>query len=765
MKKLTSYKTNEIMKLFLILFLTLNIVMITIGGTSYVYTLNIFKESIYQQNISNIENISNLFESKVMAAEDLAEDICASINMSDIAYKEELTEAETQYTVKKIIEYIQYSSARNTVADDVYIYLEKSDIIISQYGYYNSATYFDKYLSSDWQTYQIWKQQLLAQEFPTYTTKKMANNDEDIDIIQYIRPFNIHLGDVYGCIVVDYDNNEIINILQKGILLSQTSTQIIYTPLNETMVSVGDKEMNSFIKSKNISSGETTLSKTDYGNLIIMRSISLDGKFEYIYTIPTNIFYSGLGTMVIAMSIIILLQILLGAILTILFSRKSYKPIEYMEASIREMVDDYTSESGNPIEDIKNITSMAVSGHDAMKKELERAKPMMVKSFLTQVLHGNISEIKFLSEDMAGDLFEKDGFICIKIHIDDCKEFIVDETIEEMQLAKIAILNMVEEVFSEKFKTTVLDYDFTNVVVILNIDYTIKQEKIDEYFEEIKEIFKNFQNVLYEYFKIYTSAGVSLMNKGIADLHLCVKQSQQAINQKIVSGLYEISFYEKYFDVVDTYSYKLQDEVYLINSTKTGDYEKVKELLDIIIKDNEQVFRSPIVGQCFMVDIVSTMLRIITELNVPNDIVDIEISTVLTGSYSKILEKIYGNYKIICNWVNKNKKSHNTQMREQIETYIKSHYLDNSLSLVSVADYMNLNPTYLSVFIKEQFGDTFVSYVLNLRMEEAKRLLTETTLSMQDIAIKIGYANSGVFIRVFKKKFGYTPGSYRSCDK
>lgn len=100
-------------------------------------------------------------------------------------------------------------------------------------------------------------------------------------------------------------------------------------------------------------------------------------------------------------------------------------------------------------------------------------------------------------------------------------------------------------------------------------------------------------------------------------------------------------------------------------------------------------------------------------------------------------------------------------MKDQILEYIHQHCYDNSMSLVSVADYIGINPTYLSTFIKEQMGETFLNYVLGLRMERAKELLSTTNLSLQEIAVQIGYANSGVFLRVFKKKYGLTPGAYR----
>ena len=130
------------------------------------------------------------------------------------------------------------------------------------------------------------------------------------------------------------------------------------------------------------------------------------------------------------------------------------------------------------------------------------------------------------------------------------------------------------------------------------------------------------------------------------------------------------------------------------------------------------------------------------------------------------MSQLYKDYEIICQWINSNKKSHNELLKDQIVEYIQQHCCDNSLSLVSVADSIGIEfPLISRRSSKSQLGETFLNYVLNLRMELATELLRTTDLSQQDIAVRIGYANSGVFLRVFKKKYGITPGTYRKQNQ
>ncbi|WP_339301127.1 helix-turn-helix domain-containing protein [Paenibacillus sp. FSL K6-2441] len=98
----------------------------------------------------------------------------------------------------------------------------------------------------------------------------------------------------------------------------------------------------------------------------------------------------------------------------------------------------------------------------------------------------------------------------------------------------------------------------------------------------------------------------------------------------------------------------------------------------------------------------------------------------------------------------------------QAKHYIDAHFTDPGLSLVQVSDYLNLQPSALSVIFKEEIGEKFVDYVLKVRMQQAKQLLLETEDSIQSVAINSGYQNVNSFYRAFKKFQDIPPGEYRN---
>ena len=84
------------------------------------------------------------------------------------------------------------------------------------------------------------------------------------------------------------------------------------------------------------------------------------------------------------------------------------------------------------------------------------------------------------------------------------------------------------------------------------------------------------------------------------------------------------------------------------------------------------------------------------------------------------------------------------------------------MGATSIADQFKISPSYLSRIFKADMGIGIVDYIHTVRTEAAKKLLLETELSTNDIAVEVGFSNRWVLTRVFKKVVGVTPGVYRA---
>ncbi|MBW4840682.1 MAG: AraC family transcriptional regulator [Paenibacillaceae bacterium] len=105
-------------------------------------------------------------------------------------------------------------------------------------------------------------------------------------------------------------------------------------------------------------------------------------------------------------------------------------------------------------------------------------------------------------------------------------------------------------------------------------------------------------------------------------------------------------------------------------------------------------------------------------------------------------------------------KNHRAMVSE-LKAYIEENFENPDLSLKHISDRFHISAKYASYLFKEEFNLKFVDFIVQLRMERAQELLAETEETVQNISIRVGYANSITFGRVFKRIVGVTPGDYR----
>lgn len=96
--------------------------------------------------------------------------------------------------------------------------------------------------------------------------------------------------------------------------------------------------------------------------------------------------------------------------------------------------------------------------------------------------------------------------------------------------------------------------------------------------------------------------------------------------------------------------------------------------------------------------------------------------------------------------------------------YIEQH-LSEPISINELANVCHLHPTHFIRFFKSKTGQTPQNYVNYKRMELAKKLITETDLSISDVAERTGFYDSMYFSKCFKKYYSVSPRTYRNTLK
>ena len=98
---------------------------------------------------------------------------------------------------------------------------------------------------------------------------------------------------------------------------------------------------------------------------------------------------------------------------------------------------------------------------------------------------------------------------------------------------------------------------------------------------------------------------------------------------------------------------------------------------------------------------------------------------------------------------------------KKIFDYINKNYSNSDLTIIDVEKNCGISERRISQLIKKETNLHFKQFLNNLRIVEAKRLLTETDLHISEIAFNVGYGNISHFNRVFKSIVDQSPSSYR----
>ena len=100
----------------------------------------------------------------------------------------------------------------------------------------------------------------------------------------------------------------------------------------------------------------------------------------------------------------------------------------------------------------------------------------------------------------------------------------------------------------------------------------------------------------------------------------------------------------------------------------------------------------------------------------------------------------------------------------RLTEYIRKEYM-NDISLDSAGEALGMSPSYIGLVFRKVGETSFLKYLTDIRMEETKRLLRETDLTLREIGEKVGIENQNTLIRTFKKAEGVTPGQYRVANQ
>ncbi|MCR5634897.1 MAG: helix-turn-helix domain-containing protein [Lachnospiraceae bacterium] len=135
-------------------------------------------------------------------------------------------------------------------------------------------------------------------------------------------------------------------------------------------------------------------------------------------------------------------------------------------------------------------------------------------------------------------------------------------------------------------------------------------------------------------------------------------------------------------------------------------------------------------------------------------------SVLETKSSEELYEWFVTKLSDVCRNILSKKDDNTVDFIKSAQMYIAQNY-SKDIILDDVSKELQMSPYYFSKLFKKRTGKNFIEYLTDVRIEKAKELLRNSTKSMKEICMEVGYTDPNYFSRTFKKNVGVTPSEYK----
>lgn len=745
-------KQNLFYKYLLSYFIIFLIPYLTISIIFYQMSVSSLQKEITQSNLSKLEQIKDLTDSRMEELKNIATRISSDHRLTSFKVRQSYSNIEA---IQELGKY----HVNSAIIDGLYLFYNNADFIYSSKGSSSIdtvTTYDYKIIEKEREKFE---ELLYTSSLPIVHPLNLISNNENEErkVIAFFYPLPINSSKPYGKVLFFVREETLTNMIHH-ILSDFEGNIFVINRDKEILSSIHEgKELKSEIV-YDLSNQEFNVVNKKINNekysLVKVHS-DLSG-WTFMTAMPTVQFYSKLSSLKKLIITLFLIIAILGFCLAYLLSLKQYRPIKNLARHMKS-----NDEAGfvkgqhkDELEIIRDSIDLMVYNSQKLERRVIEQKPFVRAQILLEMLKGNTKDgINGISKE-GYLLFNGTHFFVMLISYNESSKGLSFYEREGLigSLSHVAYSGCVGYGF-ELFRENV-------IALIVSID----EERYSPNYER--------EHFIYHVEDLISHIGDNISKIGVGNVHHGVKHVKRSYIEALASIEYNLVNNSSSIVFFDDITIKMERQIWypteyqvkFTQSLKQGDFQLAKENLDAIFQyfQNEKVSISIVKCMCF--DISNTVLKYLAELEMIhkaqniNDIVNFHSLEQLKTSLIILIQ-------MACEEVDSRKESNNIQLRDEILDYIQSEYKSNHLTLDLLATSFNLSTSYMSRFFKEQVGFTFTQYVWELRLKEFKRLLIVTDLPIREIVQDIGYVDVANFTRKFRKEEGLTPGQYRQSLK
>lgn len=446
-----------------------------------------------------------------------------------------------------------------------------------------------------------------------------------------------------------------------------------------------------------------------------------------------------------------------------------FDEFEYAQKAVKLNIDEYVLKpfSANELIDVLAKVKSRMDEEAAHRENIQmlrdsyrKSLPVLREVFLSSLLSGKLANEDILAKAHEyGVELTGTEFLVSVICLDNSKK-------EEQQLLLFAVKNIVQEQVGDRHHGIVFLHN-DQVVLLMRKE----QDDSRRLQDQTQAVLEEIRRTVEKYMSSTVTIGVGTAITEVTDLPYSYEDAVLALDYKGILGNNRLIFID---DVEQQSREKVRFdervEHELVRCIKMGTVVELHEVVEELFRDVADGHVSIQDYRIYLLEIMTTILKtaqradldmeelfggpshLVAEISTFNNLQDAK------NRITQICERIMGR-------IASGRQTSYKRLVDQAVAYTHQNYHAVDISIHKVCAHLHISPGYFSGIFKKETKMSFVTYLLQLRMEKAKELLRTTDLKTFEIAEQVGYADPNYFSFCFRKHVGVSPKEYKNSSQ
>ncbi len=753
---------------FLLSYLVVFSIPMAIGLFVYNQTMNVITIDAHRNNVTKLRQVQETIDSRLKEIENLTRILPLYSNTYNAMDLESAYDVGAIRFLGELRENLSSFCQINSFINTIYVYFKKGNFVLSPY----SSTNADMFFSSTFKYDGYSKEEFVKTFLDVYSSRKMLPieqvtlNGYERNLITYIQTLPTDsYKPVEGAIIILIEKNKIDEMLFD---LSENGEGWVYITDAEGKFISQNKSHDGIELPLAFDSRNGNYEIINNGaNMIVSHQTSDYNGWTYVSVLPYSVTMRQVERLRFNILLLFAGAFCLSIIVSFFLSYRNVKPIRQLIDRIKHVVITNQKKGANEYEFLDSSFTTIIEDNMTLNDRMASYLPYMRNTFLYRLLNGG-----FTNADEITVFLDYLGLRHLNSH--DCKFLVAvikitgfnNEFSDEILHALTHEKDVVRDVIYGKINDGcyVVDIGYDKIAVL----HTFTAASVQQYKSETEAVARDLHNTLLQKYKIRTVYAFGTFIESIMEVNASYANAEQSLEHMAGDAVCVTFWFDDIPVTSASYLFTLDMESKLINIVKTGNETELSKMFKSLYEENSLKRKISVkMTKRLMYELCGAGIKLISIIE-PKDLETVRgIKALLDGvpalhSIDEMYKSMEQAFLHMIDIVKTQQDNQNNDLKNKMVEYVMSCYNNNQLSISMVSDEFNISESFIGIFFKKRFNQTFSDYIEQLRMDKSCELLIKTNMTVEEISQSIGYNSAHSYRRAFKRLKGVSPAAYKA---